>query len=212
MSLAAWCPRCRERLGNGDDGTPGPCPVHGSVPQLWRPVTPSYDALTAHLRLAGEFPTYLPWPLSPGWGVSDFGVVTGSSGAIATVTCCSGSSELDGRVDVFVVAEETGVGLGGRCAGLIGSYPGLEFGVGAPAVRVRIRSQSVSLWPVSTSAAEGDLDRSVVAGEAQGRWLWIVLLPASAMLLMQDEWILRDVSGSGPHLVELPFEGPSPVW
>jgi hypothetical protein len=68
------------------------------------------------------------------------------------------------------------------------------------------------LWPVSTSSAQGDLDRSVVAGEAQGRWLWVVLLPASAMLLMQDEWILRDVSGSGPHLLELPFEGPSPVW
>jgi hypothetical protein len=32
------------------------------------------------------------------------------------------------------------------------------------------------------------------------------------MLLLHDEWILRDVSGAGPHLVELPFEGPSPVW
>ena len=45
-----------------------------------------------------------------------------------------------------------------------------------------------------------------------GRWLWIVLRPASAILLLRDEWILRDVSGIGPPLVEMPFGGPSPPW
>jgi hypothetical protein len=79
-------------------------------------------------------------------------------------------------------------------------------------VRVRIGSQSVPLWAVSTSAADPELDRSVVAGEAGGRWLWVVLRPASAILLLRDEWILRDVSGVGPPLVEMSFGGTRPAW
>lgn len=210
MGLSASCPRCRER----PTGSPewADCPAHGRVPLLWRPDEVGYEAFADHLDRARDFPTYLPWPMAAGWVVSDFGVVTRGSGRpLATVTCCSGSTDLDGRVDVFVVAEEAGVGLGGRCAGLPAPEPDIGFGLGRPAVRVRINSQSVPLWTVSTSEA-GELDRSVVAGEAGGRWLWIVLLPASAVLLMQDEWILRDVSALGPALVDLPFVGPGPHW
>jgi hypothetical protein len=56
------------------------------------------------------------------------------------------------------------------------------------------------------------LDRSVFAGEAGGRWLWVVLRPASAMLLLRDEWILRDVSRLGLPLVEMPFRDQRPLW
>jgi len=70
----------------------------------------------------------------------------------------------------------------------------------------------VPLWAVSTWSSDVEVDRAVFAGEAGGRWLWVVLRPASAMLLLQDEWILRDVSGIGPSLVELPFGGPQPTW
>jgi hypothetical protein len=78
---------------------------------------------------------------------------------------------------------------------------------------VRIGSTSVPLWAVSTSIGDvAEVDRTVLAGEAEGRWLWIVLRPASAVLLMRDEWILRDVSGIGPPLVEMPFVGDGPVW
>jgi hypothetical protein len=130
------------------------------------------------------------------------------------MTCSSGTSVLDGPVDVFVVSEESGTGLGSRCAGTPHVDPGSEIGVGPPMVKVRIGSQSVPLWAVSTvsAASDRDLDRSVVAGEALGRWLWIVLRPASAVLLLRDEWILRDVSGIGPPLVEMSFGGPSPSW
>lgn len=208
MALTDGCPRCRRPLEDAG------CPEHGDQPCLRRPQQASYDDFTAHLAAAGSFPTYLPWPMSPGWAVSDFGVVVdrATGRGLATVTCCSGSTDLDGRVDVFVVAEEAGVGLGGRCAGLASSDPGSGFGTGPPSVRVRIHSQSVPLWLVSTSAAAGELDRSVVAGEALGRWLWVVLMPASALLLMQDDWILRDVSSLGPPLVEMPFAGPGPDW
>ena len=77
---------------------------------------------------------------------------------------------------------------------------------------MRIGSQTVNLWDVSTSATDGEFDRSVVAGEAGGRWLWMVLRPASALLLLRDDWILRDVSEVGPPLVEMPFGGPGPAW
>jgi hypothetical protein len=180
---------------------------------LWLPEQVTYDEFAEHLRTAGEFPTYLPWPMSPGWSVTDFGVVAEPSGRpMATLTCCSGTSELDGPVDVFVVAEEPGTGLGARCAGIDRSDPGREVGEGQPTVRVRIGSQTVPLWQVSTSSVDDRFDRSVFAGEADGRWLWLVLRPASAMLLLRDDWILRDVSSVGPPLVELPFGGPRPVW
>ena len=217
MSLTAGCPRCREALETSESGPR--CPVHGSLPALWLPDEASYDGFVAHLAAAGDFPTYLPWPMAPGWSVTDFGVVAevteGPEGEIdprATVTCCSGVSELDGPVDVFVVAEEAGVGLGARCAGLPQDDPGSELGEGPPAVRVRIGSQSVPLWPVSTSEVDGELDRAAFAGEAVGRWLWVVLRPVSAMLLLRDDWILRDVSSAGPELVEMPFGGPRPTW
>ena len=109
---------------------------------------------------------------------------------------------------MFVVAEEPGTGLGARCAGIDRSDPGREVGEGPPTVRVRIDSQAVPLWAVSTSPSDDRFDRSVFAGEADGRWLWLVLRPASAMLLLRDDWILRDVSSVGPPLVEMPFGGP----
>jgi hypothetical protein len=181
------------------------------TPALRRPAEPSYQEFVEVLGAAGDFPTYLPWPMSPGWSVSDF-AVAGEQPARATMTCSSGISALDGPVDVFVVSEESGVGLGARCAGTLHLDPGPELGAAPPMVRVRIGIQSVPLWAVSTAAADAELDRSVFVGEAGGRWLWVILRPASAMLLLRDEWILRDVSGIGPPLVEMPFGGARPAW
>ena len=50
------------------------------------------------------------------------------------------------------------------------------------------------------------------AGEAHGRWLWLVLRPASAALLLKDEWVLMDVADLGPELIDLPFGGSPPAW
>lgn len=227
MTLAAACPRCPAPVARiGVDGA-WSCPEHGTVVPVWRTRQPSYDDFVDHLALAGSFPSYLPWPLGP-WEVTDFAVVGdgGDSGADrvgATLTAVSGTSELDGPVEVLIVAEEAGVGLGARCAGTLGHDPGPEFGHGPPGARVRVGSQQVPLWPVSlwpgSGSAEtpgahgaGEWDRSVLVGETDGRWLWLVLRPASALLLLRDEWILRDVSGLGPSLVELTFGGPSASW
>jgi hypothetical protein len=215
MPLVAGCPRCRAEVEHEGADAWARCPLHGRVRPLWAPGDdPSYDEFADHLAAAAGFPTYLPWPMSPGWSVTDFAVVgdPGAGRAWATATCVSGTSELDGPVDAFVVAEEPGTGLGSRCAAMDRSDPGREVGEGQPAARVRIGSQTVPLWVVSTSGSDDRFDRSVFAGEADGRWLWLVLRPASAMLLLRDDWILRDVSGIGPPLVEMPFGGPRPVW
>lgn len=213
MPLTAGCPRCPTPVARtGVDGG-WSCPEHGEIAPLWRPDEVSYDAFVEHLGATATFPTYLPWPLSPGWRVTDFAAVGDHDrGGRAVMTCVSGTSELDGPVDVLVVSEEAGTGLGSRIAGTPHDDPGPEVGNGPPTVRVRVDGQAVPLWPVSTSESRGEWDRSVLAGEAAGRWLWMVMRPASAVLLLRDDWILRDVSGLGPPLVELPFGGPAPAW
>lgn len=215
MSLRVGCPRCAAPVAETGDGGYS-CPDHGVVPPLWRPETASYEDLAGHLGRMGTFPTYLPWPLGPGWSVTDFaGVADRDRRGRATMTCVSGTSALDGPVDVIVVSEEAGTGLGARIAGLghTGRVdPGEEVGDGPATVKVRIGSFPVGLWPVSVSGTDNEWDRSVVVGEAEGRWLWLVLRPASAILLLRDEWILRDVSETGPQLVALPFGGPAPSW
>jgi hypothetical protein len=210
--LRRGCPRCRQPVdATAEDG----CSGHGAGPVLWRADVATYGAFVEHLAVARDFPTYLPWPMAPGWAVSDFAVVTEPAGVpLATLTCVSGTSELDGPVDALLVAEEPGVGLGARCAGLPGGDPGHEMGDQQPVVRVRIGSLTTALWTVSTSRDDRahELDRTVLAGEALGRWLWVVLRPASAVLLMRDDWILRDVVGGGPLMVEMPFTGSGPDW
>lgn len=208
--LRSCCPRCVEPVH--ERGPAVECPAHGVVAPLWRPDEATYAAFVDHLARARDFPTLLPWPMGPGWQISDFGVVGASDKEpTATVMCCSGPSDLDGAVDVLFVSEEPGTGLGARVARLDRSYPP-EPGDEPPAARLRVGSSTVALWTVSTSATDREFDRTVLVGEAAGRWLWVVLYPASAVLLLRQDWILRDASRVGAVLLELPFGGLAPRW
>src|SRR4051794_26088604 len=132
MPLAATCVRC---------SGPVPCEAHRGVAPLWRPEEATYEAFAEHLASSRHFPTYMPWPMSPGWSVTDFAAVgDGQERARATLTCTSGTSELDGPVDAIVVAEEAGTGLGARCAGTRYDDPGAEIADRPPTARVRIGS------------------------------------------------------------------------
>ena len=132
--------------------------------------------------------------------------------ARASFLTCAGPSDPDGVVELTVVSEEPGVGLGTRCAGLVRTDPGAEIGEGPAHAKVRIDGHPIALWSVLTSDADVDFDRSVFAGEALGRWLWLVLRPASAALLLKAEWVLMDIAGLGPELIDLPFGGTPPAW
>jgi hypothetical protein len=218
MVLQAACPRCPAELTGSDAAWT--CPLHGAVTPLWRSVRSEYDALVAHLDLAKPLPTWLPWPMPPGWHVTDFGCVAlpGES-ASAVFTTCSGPNEPDGVVEVTVVTEEPGVGLGARIAEVTHTDPGREAVVGAPAARIRVDEGAAPLWPVPTVTDVADapadssvLDRSVLVGEAGGRWVWLVLRPAPAALLLNAKWLLHDVSQLGPALVDLPFGAAPRAW
>ncbi len=208
MTLAAGCPRCSSPVS--DDAGHWRCLDHGVITPLWRPAVVGYESFAEHLLRAGTMPSFSPWPLPPAWTITDYGSVVAEGGtAKAAFVSCAGPSELDGVVELSVVSEEPGVGLGARCAGLSRTDPGADIG-GPPHAKVRIDGHPISMWSVSTSECDVAWDRSVFAGEARGRWLWLVLRPASAMLLLRDDWILRDVSRVGPQLVEMPFGGPAP--
>jgi hypothetical protein len=150
--------------------------------------------------------------MSPGWTIADFGCVVDQGRALATVTTTVGSSDLDGPVEVTIVAEDPGVGLGARCAEARYDDPGHQVGHGPHAIRVRAGGRSVPLWAVDVPEDADPLVRSVFAGEAEGRWLWIIIRPAAAALLLRDEWLLADVTGFGPEALEMPFGGRRPEW
>lgn len=208
VSLEASCPRCTAPLDDGEEGST--CPVHGVVEPLWRPEKVDYESFAEVVGRARGLPIYLPWPLSPGWSIADVGCVAGT-GPRASATTTVGVSDLDGEVEFNVVTEDPGVGLGGRVAGSRRTDPGDQIGTGLPAVRVRVDGRTVPMWVVDVDS-DDFLTSSVFAGEADGRWLWLVLRPASAALLLQDEWLLADVAGFGPNALEMPFGGPRPSW
>jgi hypothetical protein len=211
MTLGAGCPRCASPVT--DKGGTWRCLDHGPITPLWRPATADYTTFAEHISRAGTMPTLVPWPMPPGWSITDFGCVAAPAGEPrATVITCAGPSELDGVVEISVVTEEPGVGLGARCAGVRHTDPGAEIGDGPPDAKVRIDGHPISLWAVMTSDTDVTFDRSVFAGEALGRWLWVVLRPASAALLLKDEWILMDIADLGPALIDLPYGGSPPAW
>jgi hypothetical protein len=210
VALAASCPRCPSSVVTADGGYR--CARHGVVEPFWRPATADYDSFAEVIGRFGDLPTYLPWPMSPGWSVADFGYVGPPARPRASVTTTAGSSDLDGHVEVSVVNEEPGVGLGARCAGSTAVDPGEQVGRGQAAVRVRAGGRAVPMWPVEPDADDDLLARSVFAGEIDGRWLWLVLRPASAALLLRDEWLLADATGFGPEAIEIPFGGPRAQW
>lgn len=211
MTFAAGCPRCPSPVSD-EDGVCR-CLDHGQIVPLMRPARSEYGAFAEHLKRSGGMPSLMPWPLASGWLITDFGFVADDDhDARASFVACVGPSEADGVVELTVVSEEPGVGLGARIAGAPRTDPGADIGDGPPQVKVRIDGHPVSLWAVSTSAADVSFDRSVFAGEAHGRWLWLVLRPASAALLLSDEWVLHDVADLGPELIDLPFGGTPPAW
>jgi hypothetical protein len=179
------------------------CPEHGVVTPLWRAEHATYDAFVHLLELANGMPTLLPWPLGVGWSVGDFAVLPQT----ATVSQVRGPID-GGDVDVTLVIERPGTGLGARIAGT--DEPPRDVVYTPSQARVRVASQAVPLWALDTGGVE--LDRTVLVGEHGGRWLWLVLRPASALLLLGRAWQLCEASSLGMSLIELPFGGPRTAW
>jgi hypothetical protein len=150
----------------------------------------------------------MPWPLPVGWlftGVAYAG--DDRSGGRATAVACSGPGPLGGTGELLLVAEEPGVGLGARFAGIEGPDPGPDICVDMPAqAKLLAVGRPTPLWHVADAPA----DRAVFAGEALGLWLWAIVWPESSGLLMYDELVLTDLRDAGAEIEVLPCGALSP--
>jgi hypothetical protein len=165
---------------------------------------PGIDALE-HVVNRAKIPVWLPHGLSAGWVCSGLGYAGDErDGARATVTSMSGPSPLGGAAEIVIVAEEPGVGLGARHAGLAGPDPGVGFDQAPPDAKVEVAGHPTALWSLPTAD-----DCAVFVGEAKGLWLWTLVWPASAGVLMYDSLTLSDVR-DGFLEAELAFGSNSP--
>jgi hypothetical protein len=150
-------------------------------------------------------PLWAPVPLLPGWtlgGLASCG--DERTGATATVLALAGPSPLGGPADLLLVAEEPGVGLGARFAGLEGLDPG-TVADGAPEAKIMASGHPTALWRCDSAD-----DRVAFVGEASGVWLWAVLWPPAAELVLLEHVELYDLRQEKDAAMVLPLGADSP--
>ncbi|HUZ26760.1 MAG TPA: DUF6758 family protein, partial [Streptosporangiaceae bacterium] len=110
---------------------------------------------------------------------------------------------MGGPAEMMLVSEGPCVGLGARFAGLRGPDPGDHFASGPPDATVRCGHRELPLWHVDAPG------RAVFAGEVMGAWLWLVLWPDTAGVMLVEPLPVRDLRDRGQDL-NVPFGAPSP--
>ena len=201
------CPRCGLVLHPpGLWSSAWSCREHGPVPPVHPAVQPTPEVLRA-AAAGARVPLWLPWPLPRGWLVT--GVLTAGderTGARATALVCSGPAPMGGVAELVLVAEEPGVGLGSRFAGLEGPDAGV---VPDRAVDAKIHAANIptAMWTLEPGPGAGD--PAVYIGEALGCWVWAILWPGTAGFLLIDDFVLTDLRNSG-HELDVPCGALSP--
>ncbi|MBA3266020.1 MAG: hypothetical protein H0T14_06570 [Nocardioidaceae bacterium] len=159
-------------------------------------------------------PLWVPWPIPDGWSFAGL-AHTETARRPATVTSWSARDPFGDPTEILFVSEEAGTGLGAQLAGFPLNYPTGEVGIGPPHAKFDVAGHVVSLWAVeakeSPSLAEEDdavsvvlKDRAVYAGEAAGRWLWVIVHPAEAGVIVIQPLSLFDAHTLGAELTLLP--------
>ena len=204
MKADPTCPRC-----GGDLHRPGiwssawTCDVHGGVHPLQPVVAPTVEGLRFVVE-SSKVPVWLPWPLPRGWlvtGIAHCG--DERTGARAVVIACSGPAPLGGSGELVLVAEEPGIGLGARYAGLDGPDAGSLPDTAAHA-KIHASGHPTAMWCIPVRD-----DRAVYVGEALGCWLWSVTWPEGAGYLLHDDLVLTDLRSVG-HELDVPMGALSP--
>lgn len=181
------------------------CAQHGEVYPLQPLATPS-PQLARQLGERSAVPLWLPWPLLRNWVIGAVGHAGDDvSGVQATVVVISGPNPLGGPSDLVLIAEEMGVGLGARFAGVPGPDPGQAV-TGQPHAKVEVAGHQVPLWCLPSPD-----DRAAYAGQWRGQWLWAVLRPQSAGALLLEDLRLADLRSLGHEADLLPY-GTPPLW
>jgi hypothetical protein len=183
------------------------CETHGAVSPLHVAAHVSVEILHAVRQQAGV-PLWMPWPMLPDWTVTGVGWVGDERApSVATALACSGPAPLGGVADVVLVAEEPGVGLGARYAGIDGPDPGRmlteEISTTSAHAKVHAAGRPTPLWSIRSGEA-----RSAYVGEALGRWLWAIAWPTEAGYVLAEHLTLVDLRDDMPG--PLVFGAPSP--
>lgn len=179
--------------------------MHGAIDPLRLATRPTQEAL-AGLTKSARVPVWVPWPLPHGWLVTGFsGAGDERTGIRAAAVALSGPNPVGGPADLLVIAEEPGVGLGAGLAGLGGPDPGAGFASGPPHATVRAgnQNQKVPLWLVESDGC------AAFAGEVAGAWMWMLLWPDSAGVMMVEALPLRDLRDDAQQF-GVPFGALSP--
>ena len=98
-------------------------------------------------------------------------------------------------------SEDMAVGLGARFVCIPGTDPGRVDPTAAPVRKLHADGHPTPLWQVD--AGTGSDDMVAFVGEAWGFWLWAILWPASAGLLLLEDLALADVRQAGPAAYEM---------
>lgn len=151
-------------------------------------------------------PLWTPWPVPADWVFGGLAYAGDAGSDASAVTCWSGPDQFGDRAEMLLISEEAGAGLGGYFAGLPVTYPGPGVGEGPPHARFTVEDRPVPLWSVDGVAP----DRAVYAGEAAGRWLWVVVHPAEAGALVVEPMQFVDARQLGAELTVLPLGELSP--
>ena len=232
MTVTSVCPRCSGPLRPpGLMSSTWECPLHGAV----APYSASLRVTGGSVRqlaAAADVPVWAPMPLLPGWTLAGLarggyaqaqlshalglalhvpqfryqaanGPNPSSARTRATAVAFGGPSPLGGPADMVLVAEEPGVGLGARMAGIAGLDAG-EVVRGAPDAKVLAGGHPTPLWRAAAAP-----DRAVFVGEALGVWLWAVLWPPAAELVLLEHVELHDLRHEAHALLDLPVGAPT---
>jgi hypothetical protein len=177
------------------------CAEHGRV----APYHATRLESLAQVAASAKVPVWAPFPLIPGWTLGGLGWCGDErSGATATVLALAGPSPIGGPADLLLVAEEPGTGLGASLAGRDGLDPG-DFVAGAPDAKVLAAGHPTALWRCDSAD-----DRVAFVGEASGVWLWAVLWPPAAELVLLEHVELQDLRREAVGALALPIGAASP--
>jgi hypothetical protein len=197
MRVGPGCPRCGAGLhAPGLWSSAWQCDTHGAVHPLQPVVQPNQEQVRTEAARAAV-PVWLPWPLPRGWLVTGLAVAGDErTGARASALACSGPAPLGGVAELVLLAEEPGIGLGARFAGLDGPDGGGIPDGRPPDAKLEAAGHPTAMWSL-----ESPDDRAVYVGEAHGCWVYAIVWPESAGFLLIDEFTLRDLrDGTVPDL------------
>lgn len=181
------------------------CDVHGVVTPYAGLPHPTAEAVRQLAREVGV-PLWSPLPIPGGWTLGGLGSAVDDHGrrTRATAVALSGPSPIGGPADLVLVAEEPGIGLGTHVAGSAVVDPG-DCTRGKPDAHVLAAGHRTPLWRCASAA-----DRVAFVGEALGVWLWAVLWPPAAELVLLEHVQLHDLRHQAHAEHDMPIGAPSP--